>query len=439
MLFAFFIGCVFGVISGLVPGVSLFVSLVMVYPFLLTMGPLEIMVVYITILSISQFFGSVSATLFSVPGSFTSLPALYEGHVLTKNNQGGEAIMLSAIGSFIGSISAVGISLLIVSHSTVIYSLFTTELRSLLLLLTLGLFVLIGRNRWYINVLMVVAGIGLGLVGYDESYNRDILTFGNMYLYNGLPNISVVLALFIIPLLVTYIKPNNRVTFIQLSLQGYVVTLKGMVARRYTLLRSIIIGYIIGFIPGLTFHVGTTIAYYVEKKVTKDYKRGNLNCLLAAETANNTGVFSQILPLLLIGIPITNSQAFIYDLLLSKNLPLTVDALYDMLSTITIAYMLSAVVGVYAAGKYVNWVSFITLFDFNKIYITVIVLLFVIVFYAGSVYYQSWFYLLSLLALLPLGLLLRHYDTMVLVYTYMLHDILIGTFRTFSHLKGLQL
>ena len=347
--------------------------------------------------------------------------------------------MLSAIGSFIGSISAVGISLLIVSHSTVIYSLFTTELRSLLLLLTLGLFVLIGRNRWYINVLMVVAGIGLGLVGYDESYNRDILTFGNMYLYNGLPNISVVLALFIIPLLVTYIKPNNRVTFIQLSLQGYVVTLKGMVARRYTLLRSIIIGYIIGFIPGLTFHVGTTIAYYVEKKVTKDYKRGNLNCLLAAETANNTGVFSQILPLLLIGIPITNSQAFIYDLLLSKNLPLTVDALYDMLSTITIAYMLSAVVGVYAAGKYVNWVSFITLFDFNKIYITVIVLLFVIVFYAGSVYYQSWFYLLSLLALLPLGLLLRHYDTMVLVYTYMLHDILIGTFRTFSHLKGLQL
>lgn len=429
----------FGVISGLIPGISLFVSLVMAYPFLLTMPPLEVMVVYITILSISQFFGSVSATLFSVAGSFTSLPALYEGHILTKKNKGGEAIMLSAIGSFIGSVSAVAISLIVVSYSTIIYALFTTELRSLLLLMTVGLFVLIGRNRWYINILMVVAGIGLGLVGYDETANKDVLTFGNMYLYSGLPNISVVLALFIIPLLVTYIKPDNRVTLIKISLDGYLVTLKGMVARKYTLIRSIAIGYIVGFIPGLTFHVGTTIAYYVEKKVTKGYKRGNLNCLLAAETANNAGVFSQILPLLLIGIPITNSQAFIYDLLLSKNMLMTVDALYGMLSTVTVAYILSAVVGVYAAGKYVNWVSAITLFDFNKIYIFVILFLFGVVFYAGAIYYQGWFYLSALLLLLPFGILLRRHDTMVLVYTYMLHDILIGTFRTFANLKGITL
>ena len=77
MIFAFTIGCIFGIISGLVPGITLFVSLIMAYPFLLTMSPLEVMVVYITLASMSQFFGSVSATLFSVPGSLTSLPALH--------------------------------------------------------------------------------------------------------------------------------------------------------------------------------------------------------------------------------------------------------------------------------------------------------------------------------------------------------------------------
>ena len=436
MALAFIIGCLFGIISGLIPGITLFVSLIMVYPLLLSMSPMEVMVVYITIASMSQFFGSVSATLFSVPGSLTSLPALYEGHALTKNNQGGEAIMYSAIGSFIGSVSAVAISLLLISNIFVIYSLFTTELRSALLLLTLLLFVLIGKNRWYINVLMIVAGMGLGLIGYDMSSNTDVLTFGNAYLYGGLPTISVVLALFIIPLITTYIKPNNRIDFIKLTFQGYYDTLMSMASRKYTIIRSVAIGYIVGFIPGLTFHVGTTLAYYTEKRFTKGYKQGNLNCLLAAETANNTGVFTQILPLLLIGIPITNSQAFIYDILLAKGMTMNVDTLYSMLSTVIVAYILSAVIGMYAAGRYVNWVSVVAGLDFNKIYYFVIALLLGVAFYAGSMYYQGWYYLLALLALLPFGLLLKKYDMMVLVFTFMLHDIFIGTFKTLIQLHG---
>ncbi len=121
MIFAFTIGCIFGIISGLVPGITLFVSLIMVYPFLLAMSPLEVMVVYITLASMSQFFGSVSATLFSVPGSLTSLPALYEGHYLTKQGQGSQAIMFAAIGSFIGSVSAVLISLFLINYIFVFY------------------------------------------------------------------------------------------------------------------------------------------------------------------------------------------------------------------------------------------------------------------------------------------------------------------------------
>lgn len=430
MIFAFTIGCIFGIISGLVPGITLFVSLIMVYPFLLAMSPLEVMVVYITLASMSQFFGSVSATLFSVPGSLTSLPALYEGHYLTKQGQGSQAIMFAAIGSFIGSVSAVLISLFLINYIFVFYSLFTTELRAALLLLALTVFVFIGNNRWYINILMILSGIGLGLIGFDLSTNTDILTFGNQYLFNGLPTISVVLGLFIIPFIVTHIKPNNRVNFVALTFQGYYETLQQMASRKYTLIRSITIGYLVGFIPGLTFHVGTTFAYYTEKKFTKDYRPGNLNCLLAAETANNTGVFSQILPLLLIGIPITNSQAFIYDLLLTKGMIMSAESLRAMLSTVAVAYILSAIVGVYAAGKYVNWVSVISRFNFNTIYYCVITLLFVITFYTGSIYYQGLYYVLALLSLLPIGLLLRKHDMMILVFTFMLHDILISTFKT---------
>jgi len=286
---------------------------------------------------------------------------------------------------------------------------------------------------------MILAGFGLGLIGFDISNNVDILTFENQYLYNGLPTISVVLGLFIIPLIVTHIKPNNRVEFVRLTFQGYYESTKEVFQRKCTLVRSFAIGYLVGFIPGLIYHVGTTFAYYTEKRFTKNYKPGNLNCLLAAETANNTGVFTQILPLLLIGIPITNSQAFIYDILSSKGMIMTADSLHTMLSTVIVAYILSAIVGVYSAGKYVNWVSVISKLNFNYVYFAVIGLLLTVAFYAGSIYYQGFYYVIVLLALLPIGLLLRKRDTMILVFTFMLHDILISNFKTLFYLYGVSL
>ena len=80
IVFAFFMGMGLGIISGIVPGVNVFVSILLVFPILLSWEPTSIMFMYITLASVHQYFGSVSATIFAIPGTSTSLPALHEGH-----------------------------------------------------------------------------------------------------------------------------------------------------------------------------------------------------------------------------------------------------------------------------------------------------------------------------------------------------------------------
>lgn len=424
----FLIALLFGILVGLIPGITLFTSLIILYPYLLTLDFTEVLVVYITIASTSQFFGSVSAILLSVPGSLTSLPALAEGHKLTKLGQADRAIMYSATGSFLGSVVALGLSLVLLDYYFLVYNLFTTEIRAILLSLALISFIVIGNNRWFINVLMVSSGLLIGLIGYDHSNMTSFLTFGSSYLANGLPTVSVVLGLYIIPYITTHFKKNNRITINRISVGGYLDTFKEIVSLRYTMIKSILIGYVTGFIPGLTYHVGTTFAYIIEKK------RGSLRSLLAAETANNTGVFTQILPLLIVGIPIANSQALIYNMLESKGLILTPELLSTSIPYVMIAYILSAFICVFLAGKYVNWLRVLNNINFNHIYILVILILVIITYFAGSIYYQGLYYIIVLFTLLPIGFMLRRFDTMILVFSFLLHDFIFSAFKTLIYL-----
>lgn len=427
----FLVACVLGVISGLVPGVTVFVALLLAYPYIITLDPLALIMVYTVLASMSQFFGSVSAILFSVPGSGTSLPALKEGHTLLRQGLGDKAIMYSAIGSFFGSLFAVVLSIVVVNFLFLFYGLFTTEVKFILLIIIFISFVFIGDNKWYINIFLILLGLTLGYVGYDVSTATSFMTFDNHYLYGGLPSISVVIGIYALPTLLMYLFDTTSISFVKLSYKGYINSIKEVLSYKYTLLRSSTLGFLLGFIPGLSYYISSTVAYYIEKLQKKS---SNLQYLLAAETANNAGVFTQLLPLLLIGIPVSNSQAFVYDLLYNSGFDPTVEYLRTMLLTITIAYLISALLGMVFAGKYVNWISVLTKIPFKYIYAFIIILLFGITYFAGSIQYQSIYYVASLLGLLFIGLLLRKYDRMVLIFAFLLQDPVFDTIKTITAL-----
>ena len=63
----------------------------------------------------------------------------------------------------------------------------------------LGTTFLFRANKFYINILMIFFGLGLGYIGYNQWLNQEILTFGNKDLYGGIPLVVVSVVLFGIP------------------------------------------------------------------------------------------------------------------------------------------------------------------------------------------------------------------------------------------------
>ena len=438
MIVSFLVATFFGVLSGLIPGVSVFVTLSLMYPFLMGIDPANALAVYVVVASLSQYFGSVSATIFAVPGSMTSIPSLVEGHELFRRGDGDRAIMYAAIGSFIGSFLSIIVSYLFIQYSYYLFSMFDTRVKFIVTIVCLILFAAVSKNRYWVSAAFIALGFVLAHVGMDRAMNTTFLTFGNSHLLNGLPTISVVLGIYVIPYILSQFETGSkRVEMGSLHLSGYITSLKSMIKSWAVVGRGFIIGYVSGFIPGVTYHLGTTLAYLLEKRMKKKkntYQVGDLDCLVAAETANNSGVFSQIIPLFLIGLPITSSQSFIYSIVESKGTQITVDFFYHMLPYMMVVYMLSAIIGLFIAGKYVNWIRIFSRIDFRYIYASIVVALFIVAYITGAMYGQSMYYIVILLALIPIGYLLKNYDRTPIVFAFLLHDTLYFSAITFNSL-----
>ena len=220
-----------------------------------------------------------------------------------------------------------------------------------------------------------------------------------------------------------------------LNFDGYKTTLKEMSEHKGTLARSTIIGYIAGFIPGMTFVAGTSIAYFFEKvlqKKKKTYKdgEGNIPCLIAAETSNNAGVYSQMMPLLLAGIPITASEALIYEMIESRGIDPSNDFFGPMFGMLTVAFVLSSVWGLFAAGKYANFLNrLLAKIDFRYVYVIVIIAMFGVNYLTGLNMYAPIYYMVVLGALLPLGYIMRKFDMMPCLFAFVLSYPIESSFR----------
>ena len=123
----FLLGVVGGLFAGLIPGIGVFTTLILLYPLLLELTLVQLLILYIPLASISQFIGSVPALYFKIPGESTSFIATEYGHKLFVKGHH-DLIPLTAIGSFVATIlSAVVIFSLPYLYESMFYFFLTTK------------------------------------------------------------------------------------------------------------------------------------------------------------------------------------------------------------------------------------------------------------------------------------------------------------------------
>ena len=430
------IGILIGIVAGLIPGFGIFTSLIVLYPFLIKLDPINMLSLYVGLASATQFSGSVSAIIYGVPGEQSSIPAVTEGHKLFRLGQGDLAISGSAIGSFFGSFLTVLFVYALFPYVENVMYLFNS-LSQLMILLLVAMFLVLSGNKIK-NLWMCAFAYLLGSIG-THSYHHEgtFMTFGNADLTTGIPMFPVVLALFIIPQLYQAYKIKN--TDVEVKQDNFKFTLhfKNFIKYWRSSVRGTVLGFFGGLCPGLSTTLSSTLSYTVEKKLEKDYKPGSMKCLIASETANNSGSFSMLIPLLILGIPIVPSEALLYDINASKGFVFGASTFdIQIFYIVVFVLMMANCVSLLLCWPFAKYVAYVNTIDKKIMNLFILLLLFVIMIYIGSYTWQSLYYLVVFVVLLPVAYLVRNENTLPLIFIFLVQDRLETLFYRMPMLFG---
>lgn len=426
-------GLIAGTITGIVPGAGVTVAMVMAAPLLMSFDVIQLLLFYMSLASMVQFTGTIPAVYLGVPGETNSLPAVIEGTKFNRRKLAKLAIGLCAVGSVIGSIVAVAITYgllsVLVEHMTVFFS-NATKFYLYLFIIAFCLLVYNKKNV-LVNLSLCVIGFMLSVPGESDISPDFRYTFGIEDLQFGIPLMPVLIGFLIVPTMAKMIGPSNSGVFLPSIDIGF-CTVIGHFRKKFipSSLRGSIIGYLCGFVPGVSTVLSTNASYSFEKKLHPN-NPGKL--LVSSETANNSGQFASMLPLLLIGIPITGSEIVLYSMLVDAgwspfqfdNVSNNADMIFrQIVPWFVVANMVGLIIAWPLARQVLN------VFARSKKYMIVIlgVGMLVLNTYLGILDYRVWLYTVCLFVFSCIGLLLKKHETVPLIFMFILGNDIEGVF-----------
>ena len=110
---------------------------------------------------------------------------------------------------------------------------------------------------------------------------------------------------------------------IPVAINRTMIKLEEVLACKWTILRSSIIGFIIGVLPGTGASIASAVAYSTEKRLNDSegtFGKGDFRGLAAPEAANNAAAGGAFVPMLTLGIPGSGTTAILLGALLLYNI-----------------------------------------------------------------------------------------------------------------------
>ena len=309
-----FIGVVFGVLIGALPGLGPSAGLAIILPITFGMNPVAGIIMMAGIYYGSMYGGSITSILINVPGDPSSVATTFDGYPLARKGRPGAALGMAAFASIIGGTICV-ILFMFLAPALANFAL-TFGPPEYFALMLLGLTTIAGMtgkfpSKGYLSALLglFVATIGLDLVQGIPRY-----TFGSWNLYDGIHFIPVAMGLFGIAEILT---SNDDLS--QLNVNKKDISFRKLLPNKEDwkfamphLGRSIPLGFFIGMLPGAGATVASFLAYGTAKRFSKrgnEFGTGVVEGIAAPESANNSASMGAMVPLLTLGVPGSGSTA----------------------------------------------------------------------------------------------------------------------------------
>lgn len=310
------LGILLGYAVGVLPGLNRSTAIALMIPITFYMAPVTAVSFLIGIMKGSASGGAVTAILVNTPGEPSSAATCLDGYPLARMGKAEKALKVALIGSVFGDIFAT-IVLIGIAQPLARLALLVGpfELAAILVFALTFIAGLSGKSLIK-GLIAGMAGILLSCPGVDIETGLPRLTFGFIELYDGIPLLAVAIGMLALPEVFSQLEsPEEEPQSVAANARDHSgVTAEDARLVAPVILRSSIIGTIVGVVPGLGAAVGSFMAYGFAKRFSKTpelFGRGALEGVAASETADNAVVPASLIPLFAIGIPGSVSAALL--------------------------------------------------------------------------------------------------------------------------------
>jgi putative tricarboxylic transport membrane protein len=302
-----FVGIILGVLIGVLPGLGGANGVAILLPLTFTMSPTSAIVMLSCIYWGALFGGAITSVLFNIPGEPWSVATTFDGYPLAQKGKAGQALTAAFTSSFVGAFVAVVMITFLAPLVAKFALRFGAPEFFAVYLLTFCSFVGMGKGSPFKILVAMTLGFALAAVGMDTVTGQLRMTFGQTELMRGFDFLIAVIGLFGIGEILLSMEEGLNFSGKSAKIDPKVVweTWKELPKYWATSLRSSLVGIWMGITPG-----GATPASFMSYGLAKKMSRtgskfgtGELEGVIAPETAAHAAGTAALLPMLALGIP----------------------------------------------------------------------------------------------------------------------------------------
>ncbi|MEO1292525.1 MAG: tripartite tricarboxylate transporter permease [Pseudomonadota bacterium] len=309
-IFIVLIGVTIGLFVGAMPGLGSVNGVAIVLPLTFIVPPASAIIFLAAIYYGAMYGGAVSSILLGIPGASTAVATTFDGRPMAQKGEAGMALIAAATASFVGG-----------TISVILFTAFAAPLADLalkfgppeefaLVLLAFTTFVGLGGDDVLKTVIMICLGLVLSTVGYDLITGQPRLVFFDLPgFYSGVSFLVLAIGVYGIGEILHTIETSKKAPTVTAAHITF-SELRAGVGRVVRLVKSLSLGSSLGFFVGMLPAAGATpaslMAYGIAKTTAKEpetFGKGNIEGVVAPETANNAASTGSLLPMLTLGIP----------------------------------------------------------------------------------------------------------------------------------------
>lgn len=428
------LGNMTGLVFGVLPGLGGAAALAILMPLTYGMNPMTAMFFLAAIMGAIPYGGSISAILLNTPGTPVNAATCFDGHPMARKGDAKKALEISAASSGFGALFGIAVMLLILPVFRRIILLFGPPELFVLFLFGLATVAIASRGSFLKGIAAGGIGVLLSLIGFSPVFGGLRFTFGSEYLWDGFELVPVLVGIFAVGELIRYAIRGGSISYKKESISGRPYAgLREVIKGRKVLVRSSIIGTVVGIIPGIGGTVANFAAYIEAKRRSRhpeSFGQGNPEGVVATESANNAKDGGALLPTLGLGIPGSVQMAVLLGALVLHGITPgpelmkeRLDVVMALILGLAISSLLASIIGLLSAG----WLAEIT--RINVLYIVPFVLSFCFV----GVYVlreNIWDVLVTLFfGLLGYGMFRSGYSKICLIIGFILGTLVERTFH----------